>query len=207
MVALFDNVTPLSVKQDKNAWYTPAKYIEAARTVMGKIDLDPASCALANETVKAKRYYTQHDNGLAQEWTVDGCPSCVWLNPPYGRIGSENGGNKGYTPLFVRRLLHEYRAGNVVQAILLVLGNACFMKWFYPLWEFPMCFHDGRIYFDLPDGSKSDFGFGNTFIYLGPNESKFVEVFSQFGTIAKRVSPSRERPMPVRTLWDMEAQP
>lgn len=41
-----------------NEWYTPEKFIEAARTVMGSIDTDPASCALANETVKATCYYS-----------------------------------------------------------------------------------------------------------------------------------------------------
>ncbi|MFA6385960.1 MAG: hypothetical protein WCW29_04420, partial [Candidatus Paceibacterota bacterium] len=33
-------------------WYTPSVYIEAAREVMGSIDIDPASTALANETIK-----------------------------------------------------------------------------------------------------------------------------------------------------------
>ena len=35
--------------------YTPAEYIELARKMMGSIDLDPASCAIAQATVKATR--------------------------------------------------------------------------------------------------------------------------------------------------------
>jgi DNA N-6-adenine-methyltransferase (Dam) len=70
--------------QGSNEWYTPPWCIEAALAVMGGIDLDPASCALANETVKAARYYDKTMNGLEQPWSIDGRPSRVWLNPPYG---------------------------------------------------------------------------------------------------------------------------
>ena len=35
-------------------WHTPAEYIEAAREVMGSIDLDPASCHIAQQAVKAR---------------------------------------------------------------------------------------------------------------------------------------------------------
>ena len=48
-------------------WYTPSRYIESARRVMGSIDLDPASCEKANRTVKAGTYYTVEDNGLLYE--------------------------------------------------------------------------------------------------------------------------------------------
>ncbi|CAM4444417.1 DNA N-6-adenine-methyltransferase [Vibrio agarivorans] len=49
-------------------WFTPAEFIEAARNTLGTIDLDPASCLQANNTVKANRYYTEQTNGLDKPW-------------------------------------------------------------------------------------------------------------------------------------------
>src|SRR6266496_5442474 len=45
-------------------WYTPPEIIELVRTVLGEIDLDPASCIEAQRTVMAKRFYTKHNDGL-----------------------------------------------------------------------------------------------------------------------------------------------
>src|SRR5216683_7000971 len=112
MAALFaqSNIIDFPQPQGKsNEWYTPARYIEAAREVMGSIDLDPASCELANRTVKATRFYTQRENGLAQDWH-----GRVWLNPPYGKIN-----NKSLIALFISKLVGEYESGNIEQAVLL----------------------------------------------------------------------------------------
>lgn len=58
-------------------WYTPPKIIEAARTWMGSIDLDPASCELANRAVRAARFFDEATDGLKQRWQGN-----VFLNPP-----------------------------------------------------------------------------------------------------------------------------
>jgi hypothetical protein len=62
----------------ENEWYTPARELEAARAVLGEFDLDPACSHRAQATVRAKKYFTVEDDGLAQDWH-----GRVWLNPPY----------------------------------------------------------------------------------------------------------------------------
>lgn len=156
---------------------------------MGGIDLDPASCELANQTVNASRYYTIEDNGLMRPWDLDGKPTRIWLNPPYGKVNPIPGSTRSYQKLFVEKLLSEVVSGHVEQATLLLLGNCCFTHYFYPLWNYPLCFHNGFISFNKPDGTTDDFGFGTIFVYIGKHEQQFAEIFSQFGTIAKRVNP------------------
>lgn len=39
------------------AWYTPKYYTDLARQVMGSIDLDPASCEVAQQWIKSYNYY------------------------------------------------------------------------------------------------------------------------------------------------------
>ncbi len=183
-----------STTAKSNEWYTPARYIEAAREVMGSIDLDPASCAMANQVVKATCYYTEQENGLIQDWYGN-----VWLNPPFGLVHPGlRGSTKSLQVYFMRTLLAKYRSHEVKQAIALVFGTSCCMPWFQPFWQFPLCIKT-RIEFDKPDGTKDHFGYGNVFVYMGQNEQKFIDVFSEFGPVAKQVSPA---PVALPQLWD-----
>lgn len=154
-------------------WYTPIEYINAAREVLGGIDLDPASSELANETVQAPLFYTEEQNGLIREWH-----GRVWLNPPYGK-GSG---------LFTTKLVEEYDAGRTTAAILLLNAYGFDSEWFQPLWNHPICFTNHRIKFYSPDRETGGPANANIFVYLGPHKAQFTSVFRAFGAVVERVA-------------------
>jgi len=154
-------------------WYTPAKYVEAVREVLGAtVELDPASCTEANDTVKAARYYTVEDDGLAQPWQA----KTVFLNPPFGK--------NGVAGKWVAKAIAEHKAGNAEELIVLV-NNCTEAKWFQSLWAYPICFVDHPIRFVPGDGRKTRGAAkrGQVFAYLGPNAERFVKAFSTLGKV------------------------
>jgi hypothetical protein len=161
-----------------NNWYTPALYIDAVREVLGTIDLDVASCAFANQVVKATRYYTEEDNALLLPWA-----NKTFVNPPYGRTATK----ESLLRLFVGRLLQQYRAGICTEAILLIPVNTA-TRWFVPLWQFPICFPKRRIRFYNEQGPSDGMSFSTCFVYMGQNEQRFIEVFKKFGPIARGIA-------------------
>lgn len=164
-------------QSNSNEWYTPARYVQAARDVMGGIDLDPASCAQANEVVKAARYFTIDTDGLAHDW-----PGRVWLNPPYGRIAG-----KSSAAAWSGKLIGQYLAGITTQAILLV--NACpGDRWFMPLFAWPICFTDHRIRFYNSQGVARQPTKGNAFVYFGDRVGRFRSVFGRFGAVVMKAA-------------------
>ena len=145
-----------------NEWYTPAEYIEAARDVMGTIDLDPASCETAQANVKAKRFYTVDDDGLTK----------VWLNPPYeGKLIGQ----------FAEKLCDAFAAGDVTEAVVLV-NNATETRWFQAILEqaSAVCFPKGRVKFWHPRKEAVPLQ-GQAILYLGSDKETFVARLSRFG--------------------------
>src|SRR5260221_1610734 len=160
------------LSSESNEWYTPAEYIEAARRLMGGIDIDPDSCDLANETVKADTIYHIQDSGLDHDW-----PGSVWLKPPYGLTDGESNQS-----IWTSRLIKQYEEGPTTEAVLLV-NSATEAKWFQPLYKYLICFTDHRIRFNNSQGESSQPTQGNALVYFGKQRKRFIEQFRRFGRI------------------------
>ena len=155
----------------ENEWYTPSQYIESARRVMGRIELDPASSDEANKTVKADRHFTKESNGLEQDWSGK-----VWMNPPYAQ------------PLiadFCNLLDLSVTSGSVPEAIALV-NNGTETAWFQTLLRTAkaVCFPKGRIKFIDMHGNPSGAPLqGQAILYWGPSPESFAAEFSHYGRV------------------------
>jgi len=159
------------VRSDVNEWYTPAIYVEAARRVLGGIDLDPASSPEANATIQAKIFYTEDDDGLEQIWG-----GRIWLNPPYGRQAAA----------FVTKLIAAWDAGQVAAAVAVVNAHCTDTEWFRPLWDHLLCFTYGRVDFHEGGPGRGGSTHGTVFAYLGQNPWAFRDEFADFGACVRR---------------------
>lgn len=159
-----------------NEWYTPASIIELARNTMGSIDVDPSSCDVAQQTVKAATYWTKETNGLDKSWYGN-----VWMNPPY---------SAALIKQFCTKLNQECSNGNVKSFINLT-NNATETQWFKQLYEVSsvFCFLTKRVKFldqELkPIGAPLQV---QVLCFQGNSEqaSKFVECYGELGIILKK---------------------
>jgi phage N-6-adenine-methyltransferase len=166
--------------RDSDAWFTPQKYVDAARAALGgDISLDPFSSDAANVVVKAQRYLTEADNAFVKEWfssesVADGRDRTVWMNPPYGvSLISEA----------ISKFLQELDLGSFDRGIVLV-NNATETKWFQKALSraTAITFTDHRISFWNADGKAvSGNTRGQAFLYFGENPDLFIQYFSAFG--------------------------
>ena len=152
----------------ENEWYTPPEFIEAARKVMGGIDLDPASSEIANRIVQAKYYFTKEEDGLEKVWYGN-----VFMNPPYA---SE------LIKQFAEKFSTHVIDGSISQGIVLV-NNATETLWFREIIDCAsaVVFTTGRVKFLDPQGNPGAPLQGQAIIYCGTNEIEFLEQFSKFG--------------------------
>jgi phage N-6-adenine-methyltransferase len=154
----------------ENEWYTPIEYTDAAKKVMGDVDLDPATSVFGQTRVMAKDFFTAEDDGLQHPWG-----GRVWLNPPYAQ------------PLiaqFAEKAVTEYREDRISEVIILT-HNYTDTSWFHLIESMAthICFTRGRVKFEKEDGTIAAPTQGSAFFYLGQNSEKFREVFGKYGFI------------------------
>jgi len=160
-------------------WYTPAIYVDSARAAMGGIDLDPASCEAANETVKATEFWTAADNPIERDWR-----GRVFMNPPYGKTNA----GESVANVFCEKAIAEYASidGNVEQVIILVNLSSS-QNWQAKLYNDQICLVDHRIQFISGDGEENKNPTQqNVFIYLGEGDG-FAREFRKHGYIMQAV--------------------
>lgn len=176
---------------------TPVAVVSAAIRVLGDIDLDPASCAEFNRRVLAREYYGLPQDGLALPWS-----GRVFLNPPGGTFTAKR--KKKIDPMpaqdpidmahkarwktdsrataWWRRLVTEYAAGNVEQAIYIgftlnILQSSQSPHWPNPL-DFSICVPAQRLCFQGDQPTH-----GNVIVYLGAHRETFREAFAEIGAV------------------------
>lgn len=150
-------------------WYTPPEIIEAARSVLGEIDLDPCSSPVAQRYIKATTFYTPKRDGLKENWS-----GRVWMNPPYAT---------GVMVLFITKLVESIQHGDVSSACVLV-NNATDTSWFHELTSITSaaCFLAGRLRFLDTSGQPSKTPLqGQVIVYTGRRLKTFRNTFAPFG--------------------------
>ena len=147
-------------------WYTPPDIMETVHSVLGDF-LDPASCAAAQETVNASKFFTIEDDGLSREWTGN-----VFMNPPYER---------GLVDQFVGKLVTE----KGVKDWVVLVNNATDTAWGQVLLKYgrAVCFVERRVRFLSPDGEQGAPLQGQMIVGKVADSKRFINAFGEHGTV------------------------
>jgi len=159
-----------------NEWYTPPEILDAVRDVIGDIELDPASCAAANEFVRAERFYTIEDDGLSKFWEA----RSLFLNSPYGKVGNRSGQD-----VWMEYLVSQL--GSIDACIALtktVPGYVWWDKLFRGGWPGLLCITEGRLSFISSNGERrGQSKAASSLWYYGPYGEEFRERFVSIGRV------------------------
>ncbi|ENM3832850.1 hypothetical protein LH205_003236 [Vibrio cholerae] len=193
-----NNANLINQSSGDTEYYTPLEWVEPARQVMGSIELDPASSHIANQTVKAERFFTIDDDGLSRPWTAQ----TLWMNHPFHRgekaCPADHTKCKKITCIkrgyhidkdipsnndWINKFIAEYEAGHFKEAICITFGNTS-EAWFRKLLPHLQCFPNGRVHYRKPDGTiNRNVTKGSVLTYLGDCPKAFKKVFSRLGTV------------------------
>ena len=148
--------------------------MDAARDVLGPIDLDPASNAIANRYVKAAEFLTAEQNGLYYHWCLHG-PQSIWLNPP--------------SPAYIwwKELMDQTKQGNVKHALFLAfnvqLAQVSQGKGCPSILDYPVCWFSKRIRFIGNGNSPAN---ASALVYVPgtiDRSEQFKLTFNEYGAI------------------------
>ena len=157
-------------RPSSNEWYSPRWIVDPAREVMGGIDLDPASCEAANATIRAERFFTVADDGLAQPWR-----GRVWVNPPYSDRDLIR---------WVSKLVDSMDSGAVPEAVVLLpayvetkMAQAALARCA------AVAFPAKRVQFERPGRPTTNPPAGSMVVYFGPHSGRFRTAYSDRGIV------------------------
>lgn len=198
-----NNAQLINQTSGETDFWTPPFIIEAARSLMGEIDLDPATSQEANtKSVKAIRYYTKDHDGLLYPWGTQHTPLRTFLNHPFSagwKACDENCKRKTckkrghvYEDIpsnadWVNKMVDEYEAGRVIEACMITFASTS-EKWFQPLLRYPQCFLHPRTNYYTPDGKVfRGVTKGSVVTYFGLRPLRFKEFFEPHGICKVRL--------------------
>ena len=187
-----------AARNEDSELITSQDLANSANALLGGIDLDVASSAVANEYVGAKQFYTPSDDGLnAQPWFGK-----VYLFPPSGAYFWDKKTERwkmtrssaitltSSHAVWFRRLYREWMAGEVEQG--LYFSNCPDMiRYEQKIFDFPMCILKIAPY--LMRRTKDEVKVHKTctsfLVYLPPVNNtteaieKFVDIYSEKGRV------------------------
>lgn len=156
---------------DSDVWNTPREIVELIRRLLGGIDLDPASNAVAQRTVRAKRFYTAADDGLAHRWK-----GRVFCNPPYSQPVCSR---------FVAAFIAAFESGDMPKGVIL-LNSSTDTAWWHDLARrFPVCVTRGRLSFEGPDGQPAEGNRVGQAIFAAGCGRDFDTLFASVGLVLR----------------------
>ena len=144
----------------------PKEVIDAAKSTMGAIDLDPYVTRDNNRQVQASRYFDRDQESVADIINRD------WDAGESGRVFLAPVTTARDTRSLLNKLLREYRSGTVKEAVIWLNQNESLtrMPW---LWSFPVCVPFKRLRPTWYDDELDEFrsvstAFWSPVIYMPP---------------------------------------